>query len=112
MKIELIKNSAGKVSGYEMIAENQDDKLTLGSIRQMYFFGSGDDVLKYNGIKTEDSPEGDLVVNMSFATISLKNELKKAMGIKVDCEHDLRDLKPEEQNGIASRVCTKCHLHV
>lgn len=39
MKVELKKNNLGQIVGWSLVAESKDDKLTLGTIRNMQFWG-------------------------------------------------------------------------
>lgn len=49
MQIELVKKD-DKVVGWKLIAENEEDRLKMGSVRNMCFFGMGGDVIAYNGV--------------------------------------------------------------
>lgn len=51
MKVELIKID-GKTAGWKLVAENEEDRLRLGSIRNMQFFGMNDTAIKYAGVKS------------------------------------------------------------
>jgi hypothetical protein len=49
MKVELVKHE-GKTIGWELVAENEEDRLTLGSIRNMQFFGLDETAIVYRGV--------------------------------------------------------------
>lgn len=62
MKVSLIKKD-GKTVGYEMQPETHEDKLILGSIRQMQFWGFDSTKLVYAGISTANLEDGREYVN-------------------------------------------------
>lgn len=64
MKIELIKNDKGQTQGWSIIAENKEDKLTLGTMRNIEFFGMDDNAIEYNGMKSEDG----YAIKLNYAT--------------------------------------------
>ena len=72
MKVILNKSKQNKTIGWSLVAENIDDKLTLGSIRNIEFWGSGDDVIKYDGIKSEETKEGTYVTEVKYTLKSHK----------------------------------------
>jgi hypothetical protein len=57
MKIELIKNGKSSI-GWKIIPEKEEEKLTLGTIRGLCFYGVEGDAIKYDGIKSEPGPNG------------------------------------------------------
>lgn len=65
MLIELTKIE-DKVVGYTIEAENEQDKLTLGSIRNMQFFGFDDTALRYDGVESEETPEGSYAIKLHY----------------------------------------------
>lgn len=67
MKIELVKNDAGNTVGWQIIAETKQDKLRLGSMRNMLFFGFGDSVVEYDGWRA-DPKDKKYVQSLHFAT--------------------------------------------
>ena len=77
MKIELIMKDGNPV-GYKIIPETLEEKETVGTVRDLIFFGFEDTVIKYNGLKLVDGgtkrPED--LVHISFIQ-------KKHHGIKV-----------------------------
>ena len=54
MKIELIKEN-GVTVGWDLVPENTDDNLKLGTIRNMQFFGMDDTEVKYDGMESENN---------------------------------------------------------
>jgi hypothetical protein len=73
MKIQLNKNEKGQTIGWSIIAESKEDKLTLGSMRNLEFFGSGDDVIKYDGMKS-DPEDNNFVIQLNYATKAYKKD--------------------------------------
>lgn len=75
MKIQL-KYIDNKLAGYDLIPENEEEMKALGSIRELYFWGSGEDALqienfemdkkaiKYDGIATDQTEK--YVTKMMF----------------------------------------------
>lgn len=63
MKIELVKHE-GKTVGWEIIAETTEDKLKLGAMRNIEFYGMNDDAINYDGVETE----GNYAVKLKYAT--------------------------------------------
>lgn len=55
MKLEMIKN--GSEVNFKFIAETEEEKRMLGSLRQHYFFGFNEDGTypQYDGIDVEDN---------------------------------------------------------
>jgi hypothetical protein len=56
MQVKLIRKD-GKVVGWTLIAENEQDRLVMGSIRNMQFFGMNDTAIKYAGVTTWSEDE-------------------------------------------------------
>jgi len=54
MKLELIRNAENRLVGYKLLKEATDDLYDFESVRNMIFFGCGDDSLTYDGRKTDD----------------------------------------------------------
>jgi len=66
MHINLIKVD-NKTIGWDLIPDTKEDKLILGSIRHLQFYGLDDEVIKYNGINTESIPnEGEYVTKIMY----------------------------------------------
>lgn len=65
MKLELRRDSDNKVVGYKMIKEEHDDLETFERIRDMYFWNMDEEVLVYDGRKSD---ENDNTVQLNFAT--------------------------------------------
>jgi len=78
MKIILIKDSNNKTCGWNLQAESVDDRLILGTIRNFNFFGTGDQVIKYDGIKTW-SEDDDYVDTVMYRTVKEIDVAKTAM---------------------------------
>lgn len=53
MKIDLFKHE-GNTVGWQLVAENKEDQLRLGSIRNLQFFGLGDTAIEYAGRQSKD----------------------------------------------------------
>jgi len=62
MKVILLQHES-KTVGWKLKAENKEDKLRLGSIRNIQFFGLDDTAIRYSGMKGE----GDYVAELSWA---------------------------------------------
>ena len=77
MKVELIKNDTNKTVGWKLVAETKEDKLRLGTIRNMEFFGLNDTVITYDGMKTDPEDE-NYVVEVLYATKGHQKERKEA----------------------------------
>jgi hypothetical protein len=76
MQIELVKNEAGKTVGWTIIGETEEDKLRLGSMRNLLFFGMYDNVVEYDGM-TSDPEDNDYVLKLHFATKGYIKEKKE-----------------------------------
>ena len=75
MHINLIKID-NKPIGWDLIPDTKEDKLILGSIRHLQFWGDGDEVIKYNGINTESIPnEGQYVTKIMYRQAKHKSIL-------------------------------------
>ena len=61
MKIKYLKHN-NRIVGWRMVAETEEEKRQLGTIRDLHFFGLDDTAMKYDGIKTE----GNFVVELGF----------------------------------------------
>ncbi len=53
MKLELIRNAENRLVGYKLLKEQTDDTYDFECVRDMIFFGCGDNVLTYDGRKTD-----------------------------------------------------------
>jgi len=49
MKVEIVRNSDNNVIGYKLIRETLEEIETIERIRDMHFWGMGDNVIEYNG---------------------------------------------------------------
>ena len=78
MKIILIKNTEGKTCGWNLQAESVDDRLILGTIRNFNFFGTDNQVIKYDGIKTWPEDD-DYVDTVMYRTVKEIDAAKVAM---------------------------------
>lgn len=68
MKIELVKHE-GKTVGWTIIAETTEDKLKLGTMRNMEFFGMDDNVVQYDGVSSENDEAGaSYATKLHYAT--------------------------------------------
>lgn len=68
MKIELVKHE-GKTVGWTIIAETTEDKLTLGTMRNMEFFGMDENSVEYDGVSSEDDETGaSYALKLHYAT--------------------------------------------
>lgn len=50
MKIEIRTDAKGRAIGYDFIPETSEEKIGLGTVRDLLFFGFKETVIKYNGI--------------------------------------------------------------
>ena len=71
MKIELMRNDANKVVGYKLLREDGDDIATVEQVRDMLFWGMDEDVIDYNGRRTNEKGE---TIELKFATKAHKKE--------------------------------------
>ena len=55
-----------------MVAENLEDKLRLGTVRNLQFWGIGDTAIKYNGVISESTKDGDYAIELSWKQQGLK----------------------------------------
>lgn len=77
MRIELIMHE-GRTTGWNIIAETIEDKLTLGSMRQVEFWGTGEHRIEYDGMRTD--PENDeYIASLHYATRAQKSRDKEAL---------------------------------
>lgn len=89
MKIELTRDENGKTVGWSITGETREDKLRLGSMRNMLFFGMNDNFVEYDGMET-DPNDRDYVLRLKFATrgyIKRKREEFRAQ-LEVEREKD------------------------
>ena len=49
MKVQIIKDSNNKNIGWSIEGETEEEKLILNTIRNMQFFGFGDESIEYAG---------------------------------------------------------------
>lgn len=77
MKIELMHNSEGKRVGFKLIRETTDDIATVEQVRDMLFWGMGDEALDYNGRTADKST--DETIELRFATKAHRDEERKKM---------------------------------
>lgn len=54
MKIEIIKDNIGQAIGWKIIPESREDQKTLGTIRNLSFWGFDETKITYNGIKASE----------------------------------------------------------
>lgn len=67
MKIKLTKSKFLKqISGYEMVAENEEDEKTLAKIRDMHFWGLNGNVIEYDGYKSDDERPKQPITGLVF----------------------------------------------
>ena len=65
MKMEITRNADNKVVGYKLIKEEHDDLETFERVRDMYFWALDQEVLVYDGRKSDDN---DNTTELNFAT--------------------------------------------
>jgi len=51
MKIEIKTNAKGRPIGYDLVPENMEERNTLGTVRDLLFFGFDETHIKYDGIE-------------------------------------------------------------
>ena len=66
MKLELTRNADNKIVGYKLIKESTDDTNDVEYVRDMIFYGLGDQVIGYNGRVTDK--ETGQTVELKWAT--------------------------------------------
>lgn len=64
MKLKLHRKE-GKTVGYSLVPETHEEKLELGTLRNVYFFDLNGG-FKYGGVRSEDTEEGSLVKELIF----------------------------------------------
>lgn len=57
MKVEIVKNSDDVIIGYKLIRETLEEIETIERIRDMHFWGMGEQVIKYNGRLSEENTD-------------------------------------------------------
>jgi hypothetical protein len=80
MKLKLIKNEEKKTVGYTLEAETKEEKLTMGTLRNMFFWGDGDEKPVYDGHNSEEADEGHYVTKLHFVTKKYKKERNDKFG--------------------------------
>ena len=74
MRIELKKGPKKTVIGYDIISENEDEQKTLGSVRNLVFFGIGSTNLVYDGMEHDEKK--NLVTKLKFIQECHQKKLK------------------------------------
>jgi len=74
MKIELIKNEQGQAVGYKMIAETAEDTPIIEMIRDLNFWGYGENTVEYKG---RNCGEDDVTTELEWTLRYLKEEDRK-----------------------------------
>jgi hypothetical protein len=67
MRIELVKDESNHTAGWTIIGENEDEKRTLGSMRNLLFWGLKENVVEYDGMSA-DPDDPNYVAKLHFAT--------------------------------------------
>lgn len=57
MKVELVYNKEGKVAGYDMFPETEQDVNTINAVRDMHFWGLNDTAIEYAGRKAAENDD-------------------------------------------------------
>ncbi len=69
MKIELVRDETGKYPtktiGWDIVGETEEEKRILGTMRDFYFWGLHETVIKYDGM-TSDPEDEDYVQKLHF----------------------------------------------
>jgi hypothetical protein len=76
MQLELIRNEANRVVGYKLLKQETDNTHEFEYVRDMIFYGWGDDALTYDGRTTDK--ETDHTIELRWVTKShakVKREL-------------------------------------
>jgi Co/Zn/Cd efflux system component len=60
MKVEIVRNSDDNVVGYKLIRESIEELETIERIRDMHFWGTEDNAIKYNGRLSEENTDDTL----------------------------------------------------
>jgi alpha-N-acetylglucosamine transferase len=69
MRIELIKSGMpSKTAGWDIVGETEEERRILGSMRNMIFFGSEKQKVKYNGMSTFEE-DTRYVEKLHFRTV-------------------------------------------
>ena len=74
MKLELTRNADNKIVGYKLIKESTDDTNDVEYVRDMIFYGLGDQVIEYNG-RVTDKETGE-TIELKWATKAHRDEEK------------------------------------
>lgn len=75
MKIELLQEE-GRTVGWEIIAENEQERRILGSMRNVEFWGTGDTKIEYAG-RVDYEPDDRYVHSLKYATKGYKEKKKR-----------------------------------
>ena len=66
MKVNIKTDEKGYAIGYDLIPESKEEQLTLGTVRNMIFFGIDDTHLEYDG-RTSETIEGvDYITSLKW----------------------------------------------
>lgn len=76
MKVNLIMEE-GRTVGWTIEAENTEERLTLGSIRNLEFWGTGEQKVQYNGM-APFKDDDNYVQSVKYATKTYKDAQKQA----------------------------------
>jgi hypothetical protein len=74
--VNLIRNEENKIIGWEMAPVTEEEQYIAGVIRDMEFFGMGDNHPEYNGLKLIDSEKGKVMGNIKSISWILKKYQK------------------------------------
>jgi len=85
MKIILIKDRNNKTCGWDLQAESTEDRLILGAIRNFQFFGTGDQVIKYDGMNTW-SEDDNYIDTVKYRTVKEINAAKTTLFKRLESE--------------------------
>lgn len=101
MKIELIVTD-GHTVGYNLVPENRDEQYALNTIRNLYYFGIEENVIRYDGY--ESTPDVNSINRMTFIQkkyhhLSMKERKQKYPGMTVESINNSNDDGHYEKTG-------------
>lgn len=89
MKVILIRTEK-KTVGWKIEAETTEDKLILGSMRNLQFFGMGKNKVSYGGM-TLDPEDTDYVMSMEYTTEGYQQEQNDTMLNRLRAEESAKE---------------------
>jgi hypothetical protein len=76
MKVEIVLDENNRACGWEMSGENEEEIKKLGIIRDLQFWGTGDNVITYNGRRQSDDKNNNPGI-LSWVQKRIQNKRKE-----------------------------------